>query len=149
MNSRSLIVNHQFNLTDRRIIRVCRRYINDFAQEIKRHMDLKNENPEEEDYKFSLETVAGEFKSRLLCELPLTEEAAANYVIDISYSSMSISKSLAWSAFSQYILKNLRASTDPKKSVSIREVSRKTDNSYEYLGKYYEFEEGESHIQEC
>lgn len=149
MNSRSLIVNHQFNLTDRRIIRVCRRYINDFAQEIKRHMDLKNENPEEEDYKFSLETVAGEFKSRLLCELPLTEEAAANYVIDISYSSMSISKSLAWSAFSQYILKNLRASTDPKKSVSIREVSRKTDSSYEYLGKYYEFEEGESHIQEC
>ena len=105
MDSRCLVVDNTLNLTNRAVIRVCRRYINDFAQELKRHMNLKSENPDDKDYNFRLETISEEFKSKLLCELALPEETVANYVISCSYTSMSISKSLAWSAFGNYILR--------------------------------------------
>lgn len=147
MDSRRLVVNNTLNLTNRAVIRVCRRYINDFAQELKRHMNLKSENPDDKDYSFRLETISEEFKSKLLCELALTEETVANYVISCSYTSMSISKSLAWSAFGNYILKNLRNNTDSEKMVRIKEVPSKINGSYEYLGKYYEFEEGGNDLQ--
>ena len=42
---------------------------------------------------------------------------------------------------------NLRNYTNPKRNVSIQEVAYKTNDSYEYLGKYYEFEVGESYIR--
>ena len=64
-----------------------------------------------------------------------------------SKSSVSISKSLAWSAYGDYIIENLKNNTNPKRNISIREVPYKTDNSYEYLGKYYEFEVGDTYLR--
>ena len=42
---------------------------------------------------------------------------------------------------------NLKNNTNPKKNISIREVPYYTDGAYEYLGKYYEFEVGDSYLQ--
>ena len=80
-------------------------------------------------------------------ELEIDEELIANYVIKVSYSSISISKSFAWSAYGDYIIDNLRNNTNPKKNVSIQEIPYKTNNSYEYLGKYYKFEVGDTYIR--
>ena len=65
----------------------------------------------------------------------------------VSYNSFSISKSFAWSAYGEYIIENLKNNTNPKKNISIREVPYYTDDAYEYLGKYYEFEVGDSYLQ--
>ena len=80
-------------------------------------------------------------------ELEIDEELIANYVIKVSYSSISISKSFVWSAYGDYIIDNLRNNTNPKKNVSIQEIPYKTNNSYEYLGKYYKFEVGDTYIR--
>ena len=97
--------------------------------------------------KFNMDEVVNEYKTRLLNEIELPENIIANYVIKASYSSVSISKSLAWSAYGDYIIENLKNNTNPKRNISIREVPYKTDNSYEYLGKYYEFEVGDTYLR--
>ena len=67
----------------------------------------------------------------------MEEEFIANYVICASYASVSISKAFAWAAYGDYIIENLQSNTASKENVSIREVPRKTETSYEYLGKYF------------
>ena len=107
---------------------------------MRRHMNLKNED-------FDLNSVIDSFKDNLSKELGIDEEIIANYVIKTSYNSFSISKSFAWSAYGEYIIENLKNNTNPKKNISIREVPYYTDDAYEYLGKYYEFEVGDSYLQ--
>ena len=92
-----------------------------------------------------METIANTFKSRLSEELALDEETIANYVIKVSYNSFSISKSLAWAGYGNYIINNLKNNSGLKKHISITEVPDKTNNSYEYLGKYYECKEVSGH----
>lgn len=146
-DTRSLIIDHKLSLQDRHVIRICRRYINGYAQEIKKHINMRQEKPDNEDHKFHMEAVAGKFRKELENELDLSEELIANYVIKTSYSNMSVSKALAWSAYGGYIIGNLKNNTGRKKNISIKEVPHPTDISYEYLGKYYEFEEGDSYLQ--
>ena len=88
-----------------------------------------------------MDEVVNRFKRNLLQELKLDEEIIANYVIKVSYNSFSISKSLAWAGYGDYIIKNLKENSNPKRHISITEVPYKTNDSYEYLGKYYEFKE--------
>ena len=76
---------------------------------------------------------------KLSKELGLNEEVIANYVIKVSYSNFSISKSFAWAAYADYIINNLKNNSNPKRNISIVEVPYKTNGSYEYLGKFYEF----------
>ena len=74
------------------------------------------------------------------------EELLANYVIKVSYLNLSTSKVLAWRGYGDYIIKNLKENTPTKKRSMIIETPYKTDNSYEYLGKYYEFWDGEKNV---
>lgn len=138
IDSRVLIVNNDLDLSDKKIAKIVRRYINDYAEEIRIHMNSYEQN-NNQDYHFAMNKIVEKFKQNLLNEVKLDEEIVANYVIKISYNNFSISKSFAWSGYADYIIKNLKNNSNPKRNISITEVPYKTNNSYEYLGKYYEF----------
>lgn len=146
IDTRVLIVNNDLDLSDRKIAKIVRRYINDYAEEIRKHMKLyENNKSVDQDYHFAMNEIVKKFKNKLTEEIGLDEEIIANYVIKISYSNFSISKSLAWSGYADYIIKNLKNNSNPKRNISIIEVPYKTNNSYEYLGKFYEFKA----VNEC
>lgn len=147
VDTRCLIINNDLDLSDKKIMKICRRYINKYAAEIKQHIKLHREKSDDENHKFNMDAVVTEYRKCILEELQIDEELIANYVIKVSYSSISISKSFAWAGYGDYIIDNLRNNTNSKRNVSIQEVPYKTNNSYEYLGKYYEFEVGESYIR--
>lgn len=139
IDTRCLIVNNDLDLTDKIINRTARRYINKFNDEVRKHLDL-NKAKNGSSY-FNIELLIQKFKSILLSELKIDEELIANYVINASYSTLSISKLFAWSAYGDYIIKNLSENSNPKKNISITEVPYQTNSSHEYLGKFYEFKE--------
>jgi len=141
IDTRCLIINNDLDLTDKKVIKIVRRYINEYADEIRRHINLHREKSDDENHKFNMDEVVNKFKNRLLEELDFDEETIANYVIKVSYNSLSISKSFAWAGYGDYIIKNLKDNSNPKRHISITEVPYKTNDSYEYLGKYYEFKE--------
>lgn len=147
VDTRCLIIDNDLDLSDRKVLKKCRKFINMYAVDIKQHLNLHRDKSDDEDHKFNMDEVVNDYKAELLNEIGLPENIIANYVIKASYSSVSISKSLAWSAYGDYIIKNLKNNTNPKRNISIREVPYKTDNSYEYLGKYYEFEVGDTYLR--
>lgn len=140
IDTRCLIVNNDLELTDKKVIRIVRRYINEYADEIRKHINLRKYNSDG-DNNFDMDKLVEKYKVNLLNELLLDETVVANYVIKVSYNSFSISKSLAWSAYGDYIIENLKNNSNPKRYISITEIPYKTNDSYEYLGKYYEFRE--------
>ncbi len=142
-DTKNLIINKNLDLSDRKTIKTVRRYINEYADEIRRHFNLLDDKSENKNHSFHMEEIVKKFKQKLSEELSLDEETIANYVIKVSYHSLSISKSLAWTGYGDYILKNLKNHSDPKENISIIEVPCMTDSSYEYLGKYYEFMEAD------
>ena len=139
IDSRVLIVNNDLDLSDKKVSKIVRRYINNYAEEIRRHMNLHEDNSGNQDYHFAMNKIVEKFKQNLYDELKLSEEMIANYVIKISYNNFSISKSFAWAGYADYIIKNLKNNSNPRRNISIIEVPYKTNNSYEYLGKFYEF----------
>ena len=141
VDTRCLIINNDLDLSDKKAMKIVRRYINEYADEIRKHINLKREKSDDENHKFNMDEVVNRTKTKLKAELKLDEEIIANYVIKVSYNSFSISKSLAWAGYSDYIIKNLKENSNPKRHISITEVPYKTNDSYEYLGKYYEFKE--------
>ena len=141
IDTRCLIINNDLDLSDKKVMKVVRRYINEYADEIRKHINLKREKSDDENHKFNMDEVVNRTKTKLKAELKLDEEIIANYVIKVSYNSFSISKSLAWAGYSDYIINNLKENSNPKRHISITEVPYKTNDSYEYLGKYYEFKE--------
>lgn len=142
VDTRCLIINNDLDLSDKKIMKVCRRYVNQYAAEIKQHIKLHREKSDDENHKFNMDAVVEEYRKRISEELQIDEELIANYVIKVSYSSISISKSFAWAGYGDYIIDNLRNNTNPKRNISIQEVPYKINDSYEYLGKYYEFKVG-------
>lgn len=145
IDTRVLIVNNDLDLSDKKVIKIVRRYINNYAEEIRKHLEMhkdnmaKNTNDYHTTYYFTMDLLVKKFKEDLSKELGLDEETVANYVIKTSYNNFSISKSFAWSAYADYIIKNLKNNSNPKRNISIVEVPYKTNDSYEYLGKFYEF----------
>lgn len=139
IDTKVLIINNDLDLSDKKIIKTVRRYINNYAEEIRMHMNLKENGNSNQDCRFDMDEVVKKYKHNLFEELKLDEETIANYVIKISYNNFSISKSFAWSAYADYIIKNLKNNSNPKRNISIVEVPYKTNDSYEYLGKFYEF----------
>ena len=139
IDTRVLIVNNDLDLNDKNIIKIVRRYINEYAEEIRTHMKMHEGNNGNQEYHFAMDEIVKRFKINLSNELKLDEEMIANYVIKTSYNNFSISKSLAWAGYADYIIKNLRNNSNPKRNISIVEVPYKTNDSYEYLGKFYEF----------
>ena len=141
VDTRCLIINNDLDLSDKKVMKIVRRYINEYADEIRNHISLKREKSDDENHKFNMDEVVNRTKTKLKAELKLDEEIIANYVIKVSYNSFSISKSLAWAGYSDYIIRNLKENSNPKRHISITEVPYKTNDSYEYLGKYYKFKE--------
>lgn len=140
-DTRALIINNNLDLTDKKIIKTVRRYINAYADEIRSHIELHREKSDGENHKFNMNEIADKYRRNLCKELGLSEEITANYVIKVSYNTISVSKAFAWSGYGDYIIKNLKNNSNPMKHISITEVPDKAFNSYEYLGKYYEFSE--------
>ena len=138
IDTRVLIVNNDLDLNDKNVIKIVRRYINEYAEEIRNHMKMSEDN-NNQDYHFAMGEIVNKFKRNLSNELKLDEEIIANYVIKTSYNNFSISKSFAWAGYADYIIKNLKNNSNPKRNISIVEVPYKTNDSYEYLGKFYEF----------
>ena len=139
MDTRVLIINNDLDLSDKKTIKIVRRYINDYAEEVRKHIRLYDDNNGNQDCYFSINEIVKKFKKNLSDMLGLDDETIANYVIKVSYNNFSISKSFAWAGYADYIIKNLRNNSNPKRNISIAEVPYKTNNSYEYLGKFYEF----------
>lgn len=150
---RALITDFSLELPDRNINRICRKYINQYAASLKQHIGLRGDKFDAADEKLYREETTAFYKKKLFEELSgqtarFDERLAANYVINVSYSSVSISKSFAWSAFGEYIIDNLQKHTEPGEHVSIREVPSGTEGAYEYLGKYYQFKGSETNRHE-
>ena len=139
IDTRVLIVNNDLDLSDKKVAKIVRRYINDYAEEIRKHIKLYDERDNNQDYHFAMNEIVNKIKNNLFEELKLDEEIIANYVIKISYGNFSISKSFAWAGYADYIIRNLKNNSNPKRNISIVEVPYKTNDSYEYLGKFYEF----------
>ncbi len=137
IDSRCLIVNNELDLSNKEYLKIARRRINEYVDELKKHFNMK-----ERDFKnFILEEIVKKYKMVLSTDIGEDEETIANYVIKASYASLSVSKSLAWSGYGDYIIKNLKENSNPKKNISIKETPYKTKDSFEYLGKNYEFTE--------
>ena len=149
VDTRCLIIDNDLDLSDKKVMRICRKYINDYAAYLRDTIFKDKAIRIETDgcNKYCQDQVIQRFKNDLKNELELDDKTIANYVIKTSYNSMSISKSFAWSGYGEYIIENLKNNTNPKRNISIREVPYKTNDSYEYLGKYYEFEVGDTYIR--
>lgn len=145
IDTRVLIVNNDLDLSDKKTCKIVRKYINIYAEESKRHLELykgntsKSANDSGSNYYTAMSLVIEKIKRDLSNELNLDEETIANYVIKVSYDSLSTKKSFAWMGYGDYIIKNLKNNSNPKRNISIIEVPYKMSNSYEYLGKFYEF----------
>lgn len=136
IDSSSLITKK--DLSDKDALKKARRRINEYTDELRKHLiDIK----EEKSKRYIFEEIVEKYKTILSKEIGYDEETVANYVIKASYGNFSISKSLAWAGYGDYIIKNLKENSDPKRNISIKEITYKANNSYEYLGKYYEFTE--------
>jgi len=135
VDTKCLILNNNLDLNDKLIIKNVRHSINEYSEKMK----ILSEKSDEERAILS-KNIVNTYKDKIKEIKGLSnEEMAANYVIKVSYSNSSISKSLAWGGYGDYIIKNLSENSNPNKNISIIEVPYETKNTYEYLGKYYEF----------
>lgn len=143
LDTRCLILNNDLDLSDKKIRKICRRYVNEYADVIRNHYKQDKMISSSDVYRneVNFDIIAKHYKEKLLDELKISEELLANYVISVSYATLSISKSFAWSSFGDYIIQNLKDNSNPRKNITITEVPYKTNDSYEYLGKFYEFKE--------
>ncbi len=142
-DTKSLILDHALDLSDPEVIRIVRRAVNEYADEIHRHFRQHSEKANSETAPFAMEEIVKQHKQKLADQLNLEEKIIANYVIKVSYSRLSISKSLAWSGYGNYIIGNIKHNSNSPKHVSIKEVSPQAGHCYEYLGKYYELKEAD------
>ncbi|MDE6169398.1 MAG: hypothetical protein K2G28_13185, partial [Acetatifactor sp.] len=139
-------------LSDRRRLRICTKYVNQYAAERNLYLDRQRNEGDSEKNSFHMEAAADACKEQLQQEAANESASApdegllANYVIKASYSSVSVSKAFAWQAYGDYILDNLRSNTNLQKNMFIGEVPAGTEGSLEYLGKYYIFKAGDTYV---
>lgn len=144
IDTRVLIINNDLDLSDKNIMKVVRRHINKYIDESKKHLEIHKDMSHTNDndnssYYSAMDLIIEKIKNDLSKELNLDEEIIANYVIKVSYANFSTKKSFAWIGYGDYIIKNLKNNSNPRKFISINEIPYKTNNSYDYLGKFYEF----------
>jgi hypothetical protein len=144
VDTRCVILNNSLDMDNKKTIKEVKHIINEFAEKWKNAIQQKYENKTEDDYN-NLDILLNSYKTKL-SQLISNEELLANYVIKVSYSNMSISKSLAWKGYGDYIIKNLKNNTPVSKRTMIIETPYQTEYSHEYLGKYYELWDGEKNV---
>lgn len=162
-----LVTDQTLDLSDRRLLRICKRFINQYAVCLKQCLNQQGDASDRNKSLFHMEAMAETCKKQLQQEAEALESLSttgestaasgkdstaiegllANYVIKASYSCVSVSKAFAWQAYGDYILENLRSNTNLQRNMSIREVSAGTKDSLEYLGKYYAFKTGDTYVQ--
>ena len=139
IDTQCLIIDNDLDLTDKKIVKEVRKYINIYVKEMKKHLKLHKDNKTDGNYSLTMREISKRLINELMTKFNLSEEMIANYIIKVSYSKISTSKSFAWMGCADYIIKNLKNNSNPKRNISIIEVPYNTNDSYEYLGKYYEF----------
>lgn len=142
-DNRDILLNHDFPLDDRQILRQIRHMVNDFSSQLRLLLTQSQEEKTESDFG-EIRLLTDAWKQKLLREIPLsTEEELANYVIKVCYSNASLSKQPAWAGYGTYILKNLRENSPEETRFFIEEIppalAAAEKNCREYLGKYYKF----------
>jgi hypothetical protein len=145
VDTRCLILNNKLELTDKKIIKIVKHLINEFAVKWKKAIDEKSLKQTEDSYD-NFEILINGYKKKISNIIPDNEELISNYVIKVSYSNMSVSKALAWKGYGSYIIKNLKDNTPVSKRMMIVETPYANNHSYEYLGKYYELWDGEKNV---
>lgn len=136
-----LLINHSLNLTDRQILRTVRRFINAYTAEFREHIQKNSSQKDTGNLTFHMNLLVERYQQKLRDTLGLEEELIANYVICVSYRSLSISKNLAWAGYGDYLMKNLKENSTSKHRITITELASPTGDALEYLGKYYEYKE--------
>ena len=147
VDTRCLIVDNRLKLCNKKVIREIRHLINQFGIEFRELMKMKELNVQDED-SGEIDILVEKYKN-ILNTIPDVESECelANYVIKVSYSNNSICKHLAWFGYGDYILSNLKQNSPASRRASIIETPYATQDSHEYLGKYYLFEEGDVDIR--
>ncbi len=135
-DNRDILLNHDFALDDRKVLRQARHLVNEYNAAFKDLFSRLSEERTESDYG-ELNLLTERYRKKILAlEEISSEEEGANYVIKACYCNLSTGKYLAWGGFGSYILKNLRENSPNTQHFSIEEVS-KQEGGREYLGKYY------------
>ena len=79
VDTRCLIINNDLDLSDKKIMKVCRRYVNQYAVEIKQHINLHREKSDDENHKFNMDAVVEEYRKRISVSAALNSESASAF----------------------------------------------------------------------
>ena len=151
-STKELVIDNKLmdQLTDKRVLDKIRHINNYFADKLQSIIDDytfigKLSDSEKKDKSTKIKRLFKQVQEDLmdikLDGNKMNEELLANYLIHVSYSRKGENKLLCWSLYSKYILKNLRDNTPPEEQMSykLNKVKDQKENTYEFLGEYYMF----------
>ena len=141
LKTRDLLVNHNYEYTNRKLMREIKRIYNEYAQEINKINDKDKVESVRKKYIGKLEEL--QIKNELIYSL------FADYNITSAYSSVSVNKSLCWYVYGDIMIDNLKNNTSNPNSKNRQLVEcEPSDATTEFLGRHYEIVEVESKIAE-
>ena len=135
INTGVLLINNKLKLNDRSFMAALKKLNNEFSVEWREWLFMKDN-----DDSVNLNIVLNKYRSKLL-EMMEDRYLLANYFIKMCYESVNTNKTLCWYVFGDEMIENLRLNSPPEKSIKISEVTKYTDGSFEFLGKYYKLDE--------
>lgn len=121
------------NLTNKELMKEIKTIISNFNAKYKQLINQGERGK-------ALNNIFTEYEE-LLYSIHRNKKELANYVIKVSYASLSSDKVLCWSLFGDEMLSNLQQNTDSKYRYQIEECSKEVEGAREYLGRYYTFTE--------
>lgn len=133
VNTGELLTNNNLDLSNKHIIKKIKKIYDDFKVDFKKYLDEKKDDDDNK----QLDILFDEYKNKLQ-EINLGYELLANYCIKVAYRSISEDKTLCWSLFSDVMLKNLKNNSPLNKQCKIVKANNNDENTYEFLGKYYQ-----------
>lgn len=146
LDTRCLIVDSKYDLSDQKIRRKVKHLINKFAEEWRNIIGIScTTEIQKQQLKIKKINLFSKYKDKIN-SMGLPKDHIYNYIIDVSYSNASICKALAWNVFGDTIIKNLQINTPNKQRTRISEVPYNHEGTYEYLGKYYKMIEGDDDL---
>lgn len=135
INTGVLLINGKVKLKDKEIMAKLKRLNNEFATEWRQWLFDKDN-----DDSVDLNIVLNKYRDKLLGMMK-DRYLLANYFIKVCYDSVNTNKTLCWYVFGEEMIKNLRMNSPKEKSIKISEVPGYQENSFEFLGKYYQISE--------
>lgn len=140
LHTKVLISDPSVALPDVKTRRLIRNEVSILARELS-NIIARNAGRDHKDYRGQMDAAYEQGLRRMEAIVP-DHTILANTVIDITYSNINGHQSIAWQLFGDVIIENLKKNTPWARTTRIVEVPYQTNNSYEYLGKYYEMLEG-------